>query len=88
VKQESKANAGKGVSETDITMLLNTVYEQSKRKNYSDIEIKLSYTRCKFSLLMFPAVVFSSFRPACMAKFTKSIESSRVQTGQDSIYFQ
>jgi hypothetical protein len=42
VKEGSKANAGKRVSETctDITMLLNIVYKQRKSKNYSDKEIK------------------------------------------------
>jgi hypothetical protein len=84
VKQESKANAGKRISETrtDITVLLNTAYEQRKRKNYSDIEIKPSYIRYIFSLLIFPVVVFSSFRPACMTRFKKSTESSGCPKGK------
>jgi hypothetical protein len=63
-------------------MLLSTVYEQRKRKNYSDIEIEPSYIRCMFSLLTFPVVVFSSFRPACMAKFKESTESSGCPQGK------
>jgi hypothetical protein len=84
VKQEGKANAGKRISETrtDITRLVNTAYEQRKRKNYSDIEIKPSYIRCIFSLLIFLVAVFSSFRTACMAKFKKSTESSGCPQGK------